>query len=326
MKPTRHQPSIEKLNTIQENLNSLLLSEEELPASIFQLEKYKDDEREQEALLEPLFEANAFLRQHSVSILDIPVSDILRLLHDIYKGKINDHLQDILNNAEIEVSVLDKEPNDTNNRKELDINIKVSATAIERYAGLIKMALGEKSLDKNGQKIVKKAYDQLDHSSQRLTRIIDNKNNRLLRLNLLIRIKNLAEQIDFELHESKAKHCFSLFPLGHSRKDLKAFKALSSVLNSLNTMALTADELAGGLYLIKIESSCVSSKSKRDKITTAIDMILSPNQYPKDYDAHSFQFIASFTDRAEKLCISWPAPFSTHYTVSPGVSEKVLGI
>lgn len=293
----------EKIQRLQEDIAEQACSTDELQAELRDLspvnhgfyDEFIDALAEQDAVLHS--ESKHALGVPSPSITDIPISDIMSLLQDLYKGRMNDLLQEILSNAEIEMSVQNQRHPSNGKKKEMNINIKLTATAIDRYAGLINMALGMNGLTKEQKRITQEAYDSVENSHQRLQKI-------LLRRSMSSEINALGLTIQTMTLHKKMEQCMAFFSFSNTSKYMKA---LYAACQDISTQALSADEMAGALYLLKSQAMVISNKDCRERVSAAIDSLLSKYSYKEQPD-QGCQLSQEFSLRAQELSIIWPSP------------------
>lgn len=217
---------------------------------------------------------------------DIPFGEIFSLLKDCYSGKINDHLQSILENAEVELTVKKRDPGDPQSPKQLEIKIELAAAVIDKYAGLLAMVIGKKSKSKEEQAIINNASKTIDTSAKKLRR-----------LNLMHGINQLEQEIYQCIEEHKNSHCFPFFCTG---KTINQYNSLAAFMNNLFSDPLSAHELAGGLYVAHLKVKKLTDTTVQRRLTAAIHQVLKNNGYPVE-EKETEKFIQLYQARIEQL-------------------------
>ncbi|MDP1604545.1 MAG: hypothetical protein Q8M03_14910 [Legionella sp.] len=224
--------------------------------------------------------------------LSLP-KEIVSLLYDLYQGNMNDYLQEILNKAEIELTMVDKFPASEDSEKELDIKIKLAATFIDKYSNLLLLIIGRKT--KQSQKdteIIENAYEALDLSTSKLRRI-----------NLIRGIHNVEKTLGAYIAECKASCLYWLFG------NTKASENLLKILGTLSDEALSEGELIGALFSLQQQMDNIPDANEKRVIKSAINELLISNHLDLE-PTNPLIFINEFTNRADLLRIHWYKPFS----------------
>ncbi|MGQ3887950.1 hypothetical protein ACQUW5_02820 [Legionella sp. CNM-1927-20] len=236
----------------------------------------------------------------AVSMLAIPsvseTAELINLLGDLFQGKGNDYLQEILTNAELYLKVHPKDEDDPNSRKVLTINIQLAATVIDKYAHLLEVILGkgQKNLLKNHQTLFLKAYNNVLQADKRL--------ENLQRERFCTGLKYLLEEAEDYITGHKGRTCcFGLF----KKKPTKQYDDLINWFYQLSQQPLSARELAGAIYFICNQISQIKLTDEYAAIRDSLDKLLKENNYPsyskKDPDQLISHCTQSFIERAETL-------------------------
>lgn len=239
-------------------------------------------------------EAIAFPAQQSTSLIakKIPFDEIFSLLKDSYFGKGNQYMQEILDDVEVELSVNKKFPDDPDSARQLEINIKLAAAVIDKYADLLQMVVG--------QKVSKKDAVLIEQSKQTLKEL----NHKLNRINIIYAITALKESCLEFRDAHRASHCFPFFCSG---KAIARLNAVEDILNNLIQPGLATAEMMGGL--IRLDNQLhdkIENQKHRNALHQAIEDILTSNDSLLIEHA---QMSEAYRQRAEVLGLDWPAPF-----------------
>ncbi|MDI9818559.1 MULTISPECIES: hypothetical protein [unclassified Legionella] len=298
MKPTEIKHLSDDLEVWRTAVHDLVIPRESIEDVASQLKTISDED-----FIDRLTQANelneAMLLQTEsrplLTMTSIPVGEILSLLKDVYQGKMSAYLQEILSSAEIELMLINQSPSRLDSSKELEIKIKLAATVIDKYSGILQMIIGKKSLPEKDETIVQQAHQFLNLSTSRLSRI-----------NLICGISRLRSEVEDMIIEHQSSCCFSF--LSFFSGPLKAYKALTVLYSNLCAYPLSEQELAGGLYLVISQMNFFSNKKDREALNNGINQLLNANHFPaKDMD--SGKYIAAFVARVEVLKIDLPKPF-----------------
>lgn len=217
----------------------------------------------------------------------VPFREILSLLKDGYNGKMNDYLQEILDSAETELTVRKGNPNDPQSPQQLEIKIVIAAAVINKYAGLLKMVIGEKTKNKDEAELIETARKTVDLSKKKFRRI-----------NLMYGISQLEQQLYDYISEHQSSHCL---PFLCSGKTVAKYKRLARSLSALLSESFSGHEIAGGLYMIRSETKILSDAKIRETVSTAIKQVLVINGYPVEEEETASKFIKFYTDRVAQL-------------------------
>ncbi|CEK10093.1 hypothetical protein [Legionella hackeliae] len=221
-----------------------------------------------------------------LAVQDIPFREIFSLLKDCYSGKINDHLQSLLESAEVELNVKKRDPNNPQSPKQLEIKIELAAAVIDKYADLLTMVIGKKSKSKDEQVIIKNASTVIDDSAKKLRRI-----------HLMYGISQLEQEVYHCIDEHSATHCLPFFCTG---KTISQYKALAAILNNLLSEPLSASELAGGIYTVRLKLQSLPDLSVQRRLTTAMNQVLKTDGYPVE-EKEAEKFIQIYQTRMEQI-------------------------
>ncbi|KTC94566.1 hypothetical protein [Legionella erythra] len=239
----------------------------------------------------------------------LPIKDILLLLQDSVQGKFNDYLQEALNNAEIEVTIKPQNPADNDSRKSLEIKIHVVATAIDHYANLLAMVLGNKTLTDEDTKTLHQAHQTLSNATGYL-RVIEIKYE-------LMRLRAFCNRFIDEHRFT----CCGLFQACSSWRSSQ-YNALLQWFEELTTQPLSEYELVGGIYCIRTQLVLVSNKTERHAFRDGLDNLLKKYHYPLHTDEHHYDYLRPFVSRGPLLKIPLPAHF--HYPTQEIVMDLTL--
>ncbi|QBR84187.1 hypothetical protein E3983_07320 [Legionella israelensis] len=283
--------SATELDKIKKSINSFLVSTDQLASKISQFSK---QDAKLDGVVDLLTQAEHYIQSPPVTKQvgflaarqNIPFREIFSLLKDGYNGKMNDHLQEILDSAEIELTVKNRDPDNPQSPKELEIKIELAAAVIDKYAGLLSMVIGKKSTDKKEKEIIEKASKAIDVSTKKFRRI-----------NLMYGISQVEQEISHYIREHKASHCLPFLCTG---KTIQKYQSLAKSLRNLLSDPLSAHELAGGLYTIRTATKAISDPSIRNEICKAINQVLTINGYPVE-DKKAEKFIEIYTTRMDTL-------------------------
>lgn len=225
----------------------------------------------------------------------IPFDEIFSLLKDCYQGKTKNYLQEILNNAEIELLVNKSHPDDPNSSRQLEVKIKLAAAVINKYADLISMVLGEKH-SKNQSEIIHNA-----------TLSLKKLNNQLNGINLLYLVSKLKTECQHCIEQYQPNSCFSFFC---SDKMLKNLKILNSILSDLMQQGFATAEIMGGLLILaKIIPNILGTNEIGNQLSSSVKQIIVQNHLDNARSPEAKQMIEVFLTRAKQLEVTWPEPF-----------------
>ncbi|KTD45796.1 hypothetical protein Lrub_2593 [Legionella rubrilucens] len=239
----------------------------------------------------------------------LPIKDILMLLQDSVQGKFNDHLQEALNNAEIEVAIKPQNPADSDSRKALEIKIRVVATAIDNYANLLAMVLGNKSLTSEDEETLHQAHKTLSTATGYL-RSIEIKYD-------LMQLRAFCNRWVNE-HRFNCFGLFQAFSSWHSSQ----YNALLQWFEDLTTQPLSEYELVGGIYCIRTQLDLISNKTERHAFRDGLDTLLAKYHYPRHTDKGHYDYLRPFVSRGPLLKLSLPNLF--HYPSQDIVMDLTL--
>lgn len=288
---------LNSLEVLRAGVNEFVIPDNLLSSTITQLQKstplFNDDFIELIQRTNEIISIQRTEQPHFFAASSIPISEIIFLLKDIYQGKMSDYLQEVLSNAEIELLLTNQTPGNPNGHKELEIKIKLAATVIDKYSGILQMIIGKKSLAKKDEIVVQQAHQALDLSASRLRRI-----------NLVHDINQIQSVIDNYISEHSETNCFSFLFSGRS----KAYKALTALFANLTADPLSEQELIGAICLVAAQLNLLSRK-EQEAVSAAINQLLISNHYLVD-TINSRHYIAAFVARADVLKLSWPKPFA----------------
>ncbi|WP_131781215.1 hypothetical protein [Legionella gresilensis] len=224
------------------------------------------------------------------------IGELINLLGDLFQGKGNDYLQEVLKNAELYLRVHPKDEDDPNSRKVLTINIQLAATVIDKYAHLLELILGkeQKNLLQDQQTLIATAYNNVLQADRRL--------EELQRARFCMRLKYLLAEAELYIERHKGRACcFGLF----KKKPTQQYKDLIEWFNELSKQPLSAPELAGAIYFIRDQLSMIHLTGEYEAIRDSLDKLLKENNYPAYSKQDPQQLIAhymkTFVKRAEVI-------------------------
>lgn len=226
----------------------------------------------------------------------LPVKDVLLLLKDCVQGKFNEHLQDVLNNAEIEVAVNPQNPADHNSRKALEIKVKIVATAIDNYANLLAMVLGNHTLSKEDADNLHQAHRTLSNATGYLR---------------CIELKQDFEQLPAFCNHDIEEHslpCCNLFKPCFSRHS-RQYEAVLQWFENLTTQPLSEYELVGGIYCIRTQLDVITHRTERDALRDGLDNLLKKYHYPLHTEEGHYDYLRPFISRAPIVKLQLPPQF-----------------
>ena len=223
----------------------------------------------------------------------IPFDEIFKLLKDLYSGKGNQYLQEIIDEAQAELQVTKKDPLNPDSARQLEIKITLAAAVIEKYADLLTMVIGKTHKDK-GAEIIEKSEKSLKDL-----------NNALDRIKLIPLITNLKNDCEVFRDDHRASHCWSLFCGGRT---IKQIEAVETILGGFLTPDFAAAEIMGGLIQLDAQICAkVQNKESKNTLHAAIANILKQSDVkPEDKE----QMSRVFLQRADMFDLQWPAPFN----------------
>lgn len=232
----------------------------------------------------------------------VSIEELIQLMQDLSGGKINAYLQEALTNAELKLKIVAKDQDDPNSRKVLSINIQVAATAIDKYANLLEIILGQNNLPQNQHELIQNAYDNFFDSNKRL--------EQLQRDRFILGLKYLPLKVDdyINFHESMT-YCCGLF----KKQPSKQYHALMDWFNKLPEESLSAYELAGAIYFIRNQIQNIPILGERDAFRDTLDWLLKENDYPEYTKKDRMQliqpYIQLYSERAKTQGINPPFSF-----------------
>jgi len=226
----------------------------------------------------------------------IPFDEIYALLKDSYQGKFNDYLQEILDNAEIELLVDKKQPNQPNGARQLEIKIRLAAAVIDKYADLLTMVIGEKT---------SKAQNEI---IQNATQSLKTLNERLNGVHLLHLVSQMKSECQEFIAQHKSSHCLPFFCTGKTTIKLKA---IDTLLADLMHRGFSSAEVMGGLLLLEPQLITVFNKdSLGNALSLSLNRIFLRSHFDVDDTASAQQMSQAFVNRAKQLEVEWAAPFN----------------
>ncbi|VEG91521.1 hypothetical protein [Legionella spiritensis] len=238
------------------------------------------------------------LHLFSATSQKIPVGEIFRLLKDGYEGNLNRYLQEILSNATIGIGIVPQNSQDKNSREILEVKIQVAATAIDNYAGLLTMILGQSKFSKNQEKIIGKAHKAIKTSAGKF---------QVLRISC--DLKELRSHCAQYMEEHAPVNCFSSFGCFSSRPSSQ-YKSLMDWFEGIRTEALAEQELIGAVYYIRANIDKISNKYERNALRDSLDAICGKYGYPIHTDTEvNGAYVTPFINRALYLGMDWPGKF-----------------
>jgi len=221
------------------------------------------------------------------STMGIPFKEILQLLKDSYNGKMNDYIQQILDNIE---SQLDIKKNQNTNKKELHIKLVLAADVIDKYSGLLELVLGQKSLNDEQIKTIQTAKT----NTQILT-------FRLRKIHLMEGIINLEKLLTEKKDEHKKSHCL---PFLFGKKTNQKLNEVNMKLRDLavNSNKFTVHELAGGFYGIRKKARIYLDKKKKyDQALNQFNVVLNKAGFPENNNNKAFLYESYYNNRVKEI-------------------------
>ncbi|STX50443.1 Uncharacterised protein [Legionella busanensis] len=234
------------------------------------------------------------------SMLPMPsvseIGELINLLGDLFQGKGNDYLQEVLKNAELYLKVQPKDEDDPNSRKVLTINIQLAATVIDKYAHLLEVILGkgQKNFLQDQQNLIATAYNNVLQADRRL--------EELQRARFCMGLKYLLAEAELYIDHHKGRACcFGLF----KKKPTQQYKDLINWFDELSQQPLSAPELAGAIYFIRDQISMIHLTGEYEAIRDSLDKLLKENNYPayskQDPQQLIKHYMETFVIRAEVI-------------------------
>lgn len=227
---------------------------------------------------------------------DLPIGEIFSLLKDLYHGKTNEILQEVLDEADIKLAVLPKNPDDPESTRELVVKITLAAEVIDKYADLLQLAIGQNHSPEQDA-IITESKDKLSQLGSKCNRI-----------KIIKSMLSLQEEIQELKDEHMRSHCFQIFCSGRLNAKLDS---INQMLEQLISPGFTTSEIQGGLILIH---SQLGQIFKKDSEQHDIKQV-----FESSFDAKSINFfnapdslmlISAFSARAKVLNFKWPEHFS----------------
>jgi hypothetical protein len=233
----------------------------------------------------------------------VPIGNIFQLIKDAFDGKLNQYLQEIINDVSTELVVSRKVTYDPESAKQLELNIVFAADVVDKYSDLIEMIIGEPSLKSANRKIVEKAGSQFDSHKETLEQ---NKHEHLVRSIIYI-----ADQTNESINtytQSCQFLCFFCVKPG----TIKLLNAIESSLRSLTYRGLTFDETKGGLLFLQLRirrDKNIEVQTAANKIGEAMEFLGIRSLTQKETDCLTKQFLDRVKD-IQAIQDLWEAPLS----------------
>jgi hypothetical protein len=240
------------LRANRELLSGYVLPDEELIASAALLPSSKhlspDDLREKLSKLAGIdAQTKMAASGHGFAKMP-PIKEIFMLLKDLYQGKVNDYIQEIISGTQVELNVVNPNPGNKSSPNELEIKIKVAATVVDKYSNLLQMVLGQKTIGSKETEIIREAGKVLNLTTSGLRQV-----------NLVYSTLEAKKNIQEYMAERRSSGCFTRLFGGPD-----PLVPWLYVLTSLSDRGFAELEVAGGISWLSRHTAQIRNKNDRD--------------------------------------------------------------
>lgn len=232
------------------------------------------------------------------NFFDLPFDEIFSLLKDLYQGKTNEMLQEILDEADIQLSMHQKNPDDPKSARELEVKITLASEVIDKYADLLELAIGQNHSPEQGD-IITKSKDELSQ--------LGSKCNRIALIKSMLSLKDEVQELK-DTHLSS--HCFPFFCSGRLNAKLDS---INQMLEQLISPGFITSEIQGGLILLHSQLGKIfESAQEQREINQTFERSFDAKFIHLLNDPDNLMLVGAFNARAKVLNFKWPEHFSMH--------------
>lgn len=238
--------------------------------------------------------------------------ELMNFVEDGFKGNFKKLIEEAIKNAETEIKVSPVDPKNPKGKQQLEIKLQVASTLIQRYAGILSMALGKKSKpttpaqpeeEAQSNEILKSAYAELDKAAKRI-QLMELKCS-ILKLKPYCKAHPAPEASVGCF--SQLLNCFSLF----KKPDHALYHAiLDWCSNDLINEPLSYEEMLGGILYIQNNLHNVQHASDRETLQQGLENLLEQHPFSATHDRHveglKEKAIHAFENRATDLRLNTP--------------------